>query len=214
MNTSCIILAGGRSLRLGRDKTSEVLFGQSLLARSVQRLKRLGNHLILAISDTQNLTYEILDYNEIRIVGDKVKGHGPLVGIYSGLFASTTEKNIVVACDMPFVNTDLLKYMSGIADGFDAVVPKVGSLVEPLCAVYARSCMTTIDRMFKERKLGVRHLLNQLNVRYVTPEEIDCFDTDHLSFFNINTEEDLIKARQIAFDERAYQVKEINWNAI
>lgn len=106
--------------------------------------------------------------------------------------------NIVVAGDMPFLNVELLRYMLGIAPYHDIVVPRVGSMKEPLHAVYSRRCLEPIDRMFNSGDFQVSHLLELPRVRFVESAEIERFDPAHLSFFNINTQADLDRARSLA----------------
>jgi len=121
-----------------------------------------------------------------------------LVGIYTGLTASDSFYNLVVACDMPFLNRGLLQYMIQIADSFDVVVPRLGNMVEPLHAVYSKNCLAPAESLLKQGNLSVYQLFPLVKVRYVEAEEIDRFDPQHLSFFNINTEADLETARKLA----------------
>ena len=98
---------------------------------------------------------------------------------------------------MPFLNRDLLAYMLEISAGFDAVIPRLGDMVEPLHAVYSKSCLPAIKSMLDGGRFNVGGLLAQVGVRYVEADEIDRFDPKHLSFFNINTEADLETAREL-----------------
>ena len=139
----------------------------------------------------------------MRIVTDIYPGKGSLGGLYTGLTASNSFYNLVVACDMPFLNQALLCYMVQLSVGFDAVVPRLGSMVEPLHAVYSRGCLATVERLLKQDNLKVRDILPLIRVRYVETEEIDMFDPEHLSIFNINTEADLEKARELAKEEKS-----------
>lgn len=133
-----------------------------------------------------------------RVVTDVFPGKGPLGGIYTGLLASAYFYSLVVACDMPFLNPDLLRYMIRNSEGFDVVTPRIDSLVEPLHAIYAKSCLVTIKTMMEQGELSVYKLLDLVRVRYIEAEEIDRFDPEHLSFFNINTKSDLERARKLA----------------
>ena len=110
---------------------------------------------------------------------------------------SDSPYNLVVACDMPFLNQDLLRYMIQLSVDFDLVVPRVNNYVEPLHAVYSRSCLAPIEDMIAQGKLSVNKLLDLVRVKYVEAEEIDRFDPEHLSFFNINTKADMEMAREI-----------------
>jgi molybdopterin-guanine dinucleotide biosynthesis protein A len=196
LSISCIVLAGGKGLRLGRYKASVTVNGEGLLQRVVSRLSFLSSDIIVVIARGQQLPC-VAGYPGLRIETDVYAGKGPLVGIYTGLEASNSAYNLVVACDMPFLNRDLLGYMLEISAGFDAVVPRLGDMVEPLHAVYSKSCLPAIKRMLDGGRFNVGGLLAQVGVRYVKASEIDRFDPEHLSFFNINTGADLEKASQL-----------------
>jgi molybdopterin-guanine dinucleotide biosynthesis protein A len=99
---------------------------------------------------------------------------------------------------MPFLNQALLRYMIQLSPGFDLVVPRVGDLVEPLHAVYSKSCLAPIEGLLNQGELRVSALFDLVKVRYVEADEIDSFDPKHLSFLNINTKADLAMARQLA----------------
>jgi len=136
------------------------------------------------------------------MVTDTYPGKGPLGGIYTGLATSNSFYNLVVACDMPFLNQALLSYMIQIAAGYDLVIPKLGNFIEPLHAVYAKGCLSPMEELLKQDNLQVNELSNLVRVRYVDAGEIDRFDPEHLSFFNINTEADLKMARELARGDR------------
>ncbi|MFH1662819.1 MAG: molybdenum cofactor guanylyltransferase [Chloroflexota bacterium] len=194
---SSIVLAGGRGLRLGRYKASVDFNGESLIQRVVSRLSILGGEIIIVIAEGQRPP-ELSAYPESRIVTDVYHGRGPLVGIYTGLLNSRSDYNFVVACDMPLLNRHLLAYILKEAAGFDIAIPRLGNLVEPLHAVYSKNCIQPIEKLLGEGSFKVKYLLDLVKVRYVEREEIDSFDRQHLSFFNINTQEELDKARQLA----------------
>ncbi len=196
MAISGIVLVGGKSLRLRRDKALEVIGDRSLLERVVATLSLFHGDIILVTARAQSLPH-LIDSLKLRIVADAQPGKGALGGIYTGLVASTSRHNIVVACDMPFLNYDLLNYMVQIAPGFDVVVPRLGRLVEPLHAVYAQNCLKAIKPLLRQNSLSITQLFSLVRVRYVEVDEIDRFDPLHLSFFNINTEADLKRAREL-----------------
>jgi molybdenum cofactor guanylyltransferase len=198
---SCIVLAGGKSLRLGRDKALVNFDIGNLTERVLSRLSLFNKEIILVTSAVQNLD-RFINYPGLRLVTDVYPERGPLGGLYTGLSVSMTGYNLVVACDMPFLNTGLLGYMAQLIPGFDAVVPRFGSYVEPLHAVYSRSCIAAVKKILDEETRPIKILFNHINVRYVESDEIDKFDPDHLSFFNINREADLEKARQLLKKEK------------
>jgi len=199
LDISCIVLAGGKGLRLGRGKALETVGDRSLLQRVVSNLSLFNCDVIIVTAREQPL-FQSIDYPKLRIVTDTYPGKGALGGIYTGLAASHSFSNLVVACDMPFLNYDLLHYMIQLSPSFDLVVPRLGNMVEPLHAIYSKSCLVSIEYLLKQGSLSVTELFTLVRVRYVEAEEIDRFDPKHLSFFNINTEADLNMAREIVKD--------------
>ena len=197
MDISCIVLAGGKGLRLGRNKALETVGSRSLLEAVVFHLSSFNSDIIIVTAREQSIP-EFIDYPKLRIVTDIYPGKGPLGGIYTGLTASNSFYNVVVACDMPFLNQALLRYMIQLSANFDLVVPRLGDMLEPLHAVYSQGCLAPAEHLLKQGNMVVRELLSLVKVRYVETEEINRFDPRHLSFFNINTEADLKKAKELA----------------
>ena len=196
MDISCIVLAGGKGLRLGQEKALEVIGNRSLLERVLSHLSLFNSDIIVVTASKQTYS-QLIGYPKSKAVTDIYFNKGPLGGIYTGLKASDSFYNLVVACDMPFLNQALLSYMVQISAGFDLVVPQLGDMVEPLHAVYSRSCLAPIGALLKQGNLSLRQLFTLVRVRYVEAEEINRFDPEHLSFFNINSQADLDKAREI-----------------
>lgn len=196
METSCIVLAGGKSSRLGYDKLLETIGNRSLLEQVISCVSAFTDDIIIVTTNKQTIP-ESLDYPKLKIATDIYPGKGPLGGIYTGLAASTSFHNLVVASDMPFLNQALLRYMIQLSANFDLVLPRVGNLVEPLHAVYTKNCFTPAEQLVKQDKLSIIELFSLVKVRYVDAEEIERFDPKHLSFFNINTKADLERAREL-----------------
>ncbi len=197
MDISCIVLAGGRGLRLGRNKMAVTIGNRTLLQWVIFHLSVFNSDIIMVTAEKQSLP-EFIDYPKLRIVTDVYPGKGSLGGIYTGLAISDSSHNLVVACDMPFLNQDLLRYMVQLAAGFDLVIPRLGNRVEPLHAVYSKGCLAPIEGLLKQDNLKIIDFFDLVRVRHVETEEIDRFDPKHLSFFNINTEADLKTATELA----------------
>ncbi|MFC1950376.1 molybdenum cofactor guanylyltransferase [Chloroflexota bacterium] len=196
MEIGCIVLAGGKGLRLGHEKASEVVGNKSLIQRVVSSLSFFNSTIIIVTAAKQFLP-QFIGYQELRIVTDTYPGKGPLGGIYTGLATSDSFYNLVVACDMPFLNRALLDYMIRISANSDLVVPRLGNMIEPLHAFYSKECLAPIECLLKQGNLNIRELFSLVRVRYVEAAEIDKFDPKHLSFFNINTGADLQTAREL-----------------
>jgi molybdopterin-guanine dinucleotide biosynthesis protein A len=197
LEIGCIVLAGGKGLRLGSDKALETVDNQSLLQRVVTQLSSFSSEIIIVTAKGKSLP-PFFGNPRFRIVADAYPGRGALVGLATGLAASRARYNLAVACDMPFLNQALLRYMLGLAAGFDLVVPRLGDLVEPLHAVYAKSCLAPIEWVLEQRNSRIDAFFERVKVRYVEADEIDRFDPRHLSFFNVNTRADLEEARRLA----------------
>jgi len=201
LDVTCIVLAGGRGLRLGRNKALEIIDNTSSLERVISVLGKLNGDIIIVTSAEQLLSLSS-DYPHLKTVTDIYPGKSSLGGIYTGLVTSDSLYNLVVACDMPFLNQALLDYMIQISDDFDLVIPRVGKMVEPLHAIYSKNCLAPMEELLKQDNLKISQLLDLIRVRYVEAEEINRFDAQHLSFFNINTKEDLRMAREFAKGDR------------
>ena len=193
-----IVLAGGRGSRLGGDKALETVGGKSLIQRVVEQLSLVSEQILIEGSPRR---FDLSTDWSIEYMEDLYSGKGPLGGIYTGLVASKSLYNLVVACDMPFLNTELLRYMIKLAPGFDAVVPQV-KRIEPLHAVYSKSCLDGMKTQLESNQLVIAHFLDTINVRYVEEAECQRLDTELLSFFNINSEADLAQANMLARGER------------
>jgi len=203
MKIASIVLAGGKNRRLGRCKALEPIGGKILIERVVERLEPLTSQILIVTSREQ---LELPVAGKAEIMVDIYPDKGPLGGIYTGLLASQSLHSLVVACDMPFLNQSLLQFQMNLAPGFDVVVPSVGEYLEPLHAVYSKNCLTYIERILKNGGRSVLDLIPQVTVRYVWGREIERYAPDYLSFFNLNTEANLEKARSLVNGEKVREV--------
>jgi molybdopterin-guanine dinucleotide biosynthesis protein A len=197
LDIGCIVLAGGQSRRLGWNKITAVVGGKVLLERVLSTLASFKSEIIIVTAKDSSLP-GMDNYPELRIIKDVYPGKGALGGIYTGLRASKFFYNLVVACDMPFLNRNLLQYMVGVAEGFDLVAYKVKDRLEPLHAVYSKNCLAPLENLLRQNNLRIMELLPHIKVRYIMEEEVDRLDPRHLSFFNINTEAELRAGIELA----------------
>jgi molybdopterin-guanine dinucleotide biosynthesis protein A len=193
LSVTSIVLAGGRGSRLGKEKHTEPLAGRSLIERTIGHLSALSSEILIVISSAQSLS-SFASYTGTRTVVDLYPGKSSLGGIFTGLACSNSFHNVVVACDMPFLNPDLLRYMIDLSPEVDVVMPRLGGFEEPLHAIYSKNCTPHMERQLGEGNLKITAFFDLVRVRYVAEEEIDRFDPQHVSFFNINTQADLEKA--------------------
>lgn len=196
MNITAIILAGGKSTRLGRTKALEPVLGKTLVQYVYDCLKPLaGQVLVVTSKDLADLPYP----EGSGVVTDVFSDKGPLSGIYSGLASAKYDFSIVVGCDMPFLNIKLLRHMVEECRGFDAVVPRINpSKIEPLHAVYSRNCLDAIKTQLQKGHLQISMLFEEIYVKYISVQECRKFDPELNSFININNLADLDKAKVLA----------------
>ena len=183
-----IILAGGKSSRFGSNKALANFKGSPLIERAVGVLDTIFENLMI-------ITNNPLEYSYLKIplYQDLVKGLGPVGGIYTGLDALDDDWAFFCACDMPFINEDLVRYIAGVRDGFDAVVPKVDWKIEPLHALYSKNCLPAIKELIYKKEYQTIKAFDNIKVRYVEEEEIKAYDPQQKAFLNVNKQDELEK---------------------
>jgi len=176
---------------MGRNKALiQLASGKTILQNTLNILQDTFSQIIIVT----NRKKPYLEFN-VQTVEDLIKDTGPLGGIFTGLCYSTSYYNFVIGCDMPFPQIDLIKLLLEKCGDQDVVVPEIGGEVEPLFAVYSKNCLPLILNHLLQNDLKIRRVLGELRVKGVGEKEVDKVDPKHLSFFNINTEEDLKKAQ-------------------
>lgn len=189
---SVAILAGGRSRRMRQDKALLPIGGRSVIERVLDRVVPLSDDVTI-ITDVPG-KYRHLDY---RMIGDIFPGKGSLGGIYTAIHAAQYLRCVVVACDMPFLNTDLLRYLAGLAPGFDVVVPRIEEFPETMHAVYGKGCLEPIKSRLLADQLKIIGFFEDVGVRYVERDDLSRFDPTFRSFININTPTDLERVKRM-----------------
>jgi len=197
-----IILAGGKSSRVGlnKNKAHLKLAGKTLIDWVISKLTSLDN---LKEEDVIIVGPKEKYPHFKQVVEDIFPQKGPLGGIYSGLRASPSQYNIVVGCDMPFLEVKLLQHMSEDIHSNDIVIPRYGDgYIEPLCAIYSKRCLEAIERNLSEHNFSVRAIFPHLKVKFIEDQDIKKFDPEFHSFFNINYKKDMIEAEKIINNRR------------
>lgn len=195
-----IILAGGRSTRFGSDKALLDIGGLPVIAHVIETLSRFA-HPVFVVTSGERFEAVRAIAPGCRVIKDIIAGCGPLGGIHTGLLSAKSRYSFVVGCDMPFVDAGLAACLISVAAGADAAAPKMGGIIHPLQAVYSVSCLPAIEEMLREHRLQTIRLFERVCTRFVTEEQVDALDPGRLSFFNINTREDLARARAL-WEER------------
>jgi molybdopterin-guanine dinucleotide biosynthesis protein A len=195
---SAILLAGGKSSRLGTDKAKVKLDGESVMIQTIaEKLSLISDDIVVS---TNGRRYEDITV-PVRWATDVTPGAGSLMGLYSGLLAVKHDYAIAVACDMPFINIELLKYMMSLPRDYDALLPRIGDNTEQLHSIYSKSCLPKMEKFLDSGRLKITAFIDEINVKYIPEEIIDRYDPQHLSFFNVNTAEQLKQAQDILRNE-------------
>ena len=181
-----VVLAGGKSSRYGSNKALVRVNGVPLIERTVRVMKALFPEVLLVTNTLAD--YAFLD---LPMVEDLIKGLGPIGGIYTGLETMPGRAGFFVACDMPFLNQGLLRHMVEVREDFDAVVPRMGWMIEPLHSLYTKNCLPVIKASIDAHEYQIAKCFKKLRVRYVEREELLVFDHGLKSLFNINEPKDL-----------------------
>lgn len=190
-----VVLTGGRSSRFGRDKASEPLLGRPLLQHVLLGLRAVLDDCLVVKAPGQVLPP--LETPLPAVVEDAFPGAGPLGGIYTGLLASGADLALVVACDMPLLQPELLAELLRLAPGQDAVVPLNQGGPEPLCAVYASACLQPFRRRLEAGEYKLVEALAHVRTLYLEPERWRASDPEGLSFINVNRQPDLARAERL-----------------
>jgi molybdopterin-guanine dinucleotide biosynthesis protein A len=195
------IIAGGKSSRMGTDKSFVVLDGKPLIEHVLSHVADLGQDETILITNRPD------DYAHLNLpmYGDVIPEKGSLGGIYTAIHYSRSLYTQVIACDTPFVKPDLLRHLLALRaapDGpFDVIVPRVKAYPQGLHGLYSKDCLAPIRERIDADRLHVIGFYTKVRLRYVDEEEYAPFDPIGVSFFNINTPEELAQAHRIAAGE-------------
>ncbi|HRS22178.1 MAG TPA: molybdenum cofactor guanylyltransferase [Clostridia bacterium] len=186
---TAIILAGGKSSRMGFDKQFLKLQDKYVIEIIAERLKEVFSEIIIVTGRPE----EYVKYG-FKLVEDEVRNFGPLAGIHVGLKNSGSIYNYVVACDMPFINLKYIRYMMQLIeesdDRVDGVITKLGDWIEPFNAFYSQNLISRIEENMKNGKRQINLMLQDANVLYVSEAKAREFSPDWEMFTNINTFKD------------------------
>ncbi len=189
-----ILLAGGKSRRMGEDKRFLVLGEQTLLQRGLAALHSMFQEVVVVIAqDSPPL------HVDGRVIRDIVPDCGSLGGLYTGLMQATTPYIFVVACDMPFLDQAVMTHFTNRKATADIVMAKLNGRLHPMHALYGKPCLPALEQMIAARQLKIQELVSQsmLRVGYVTEKDLSILDPSGRSFYNVNTSADLEAAQSL-----------------
>lgn len=189
-----VLLAGGKSRRMGEDKRHLVVGEQTLLERGLAVLRSIFQEVLVVIAqDSPPLDVEA------TVVRDLLPDCGSLGGLYTGLTQATTPYIFVVACDMPFLDPAVIAQFTSRRATADIVIAKLAARLHPMHALYSKRCLPIVELMIQTRQLKIQEMVWQqsLQVRYVTEADLLTLDPSWRSFQNVNTPAHLKEARSL-----------------
>ena len=187
-----IVLAGGKSSRMGFNKAFIEIGDRRLIDATVDRLARLFPEVLIIANDL-----DLYAYLGMRVIPDLIPNSGSLGGIYTGLTAAAHPRAFFVACDMPFLSADLITLLVREAENWDVVVPRVAGELQPMHAVYAKSCLPFIKEAIDVGKFKITGFFPRVKVKTIEETALRAVDPDLLGLMNVNTPHDLEKAEAI-----------------
>lgn len=197
---AAIILAGGGGRRLGGPKPLVELHGRPLITYVLKAAMEVVDEIIVVAGVGASKALRKLMPERGKLLEDLEEGRGPLMGIYTGLRSVRNPYALILPCDAPLLNVDILRYLLEVVKGYDTAVPRwPNGYLEPLHATYrVETALKAAEEALKEGRLEVRGLLERLNrVLYVSTEELRILDPELHTFYNINTPEELERAEEI-----------------
>jgi len=194
MKLTGVIQAGGRSTRMGGEpKALLEVGGRRIVERVADVLRQVTDDLLMVTN-----TPELFEWMGLPMVPDAFPDCGSLGGIYSGLKAAPGEAAFTVACDMPFLHADVVRLVVERVGSGDVVIPRVGGQLETLHALYAKSCLGAIEARLVAGRLKIVEFFHDVRVVEIAEREVARYRDPALVFMNVNTPEELERARQVA----------------
>jgi molybdopterin-guanine dinucleotide biosynthesis protein A len=196
-----IILSGGQSSRLGRDKGLVELEGCSLILRVIDKLQNVVDEIIVVVgSDKMIPKYSAAVPENVHVISDFYKEDAPLIGLISGLMKARGEYAVVCACDMPFIEPKILDILFRYAIGMNGVlILKQDGWIEPIPSVYhVYKCLKKAEELRKNGEFRIRKVLESMNNIVLLPiEKLRELDPDLISFIDLDTTDSLEVAKKI-----------------
>jgi molybdopterin-guanine dinucleotide biosynthesis protein A len=185
-----VILSGGKSTRMGTNKSLLKFGGKILIQRLVELLDSIFSEVIISTNDP-----EVYEFTRRKIIRDLIPDKGPLSGIHSALQRSSNQKNFILSCDMPFVTKELINYLCDYNTGKQIVLPKAEGRIQQLCGVYSKSIFTEVENLLADsQKTGgnfkgsIYELIERVETEIVEVDKLEFYNPN--IFFNVNSPED------------------------
>lgn len=189
-----IILAGGAGTRMPGDKAFMEVAGRRVIDTELEVIEGLFERVLIVVNAGRVGQFDSYRSAGIHVVEEPVRGKGPLGGILSGLMLSGVEENFVLACDMPFIRREAIRYVMDSLPGFEVAVPRAPDGLEPLHAAYRSSCRRAIEEQLAAGSLKVTGFYDRVKLKEIPWEELERFDSTGRMLLNINSPEDMKRA--------------------
>jgi molybdopterin-guanine dinucleotide biosynthesis protein A len=201
LQKSAAILAGGFSRRFGKDKGLVALAGKPLILHVIDRVSKVVDEVLVIVSSKdQKNKFETILGEKANLVIDKDDSQSPLVGAITGFESAKGEYLLLLPCDTPLISTQILQFLLDMCTNRSAAIPRwTSGYIEPLQAVYhTKSALTAAKMALAQGNMNMRSMIDNLRgVRYVSTMVLEQLEPDLLTFFNVNTPQDLKKAESI-----------------
>jgi len=188
---SGVILSGGKSIRMGKNKAFIQVEGVPIIERIHNLFRKLFREVIIVTNEK-----DLFSNFDAKLFSDLIPDKGALGGLYTGIVFSSFYYSFCVACDMPFIKKSLVQYLIENAANEDVIVPRTKDGLQPLHAIYSKNCVDAIRRSIEEGKSKIIDIYDQVNVKIVDEKDFLCFDPGRESFINVNTPEELVSLRR------------------
>lgn len=200
-NISSFILSGGKSSRIGTNKSFLLFDDKPLIQILTELLDSIFSDVVISSNEP-----ELYGFTKKEIVQDIFSARGPLSGIHAALSSTTSERNFIINCDMPFISKELIVYLNDYKTGSKILLPKADGRIQPLCGIYSKSVLHDVENLLIESsnqqsslKGSVYELINHIQPEIIDVTKINFYHPD--LFLNINTHEDYSYAKSI-FDKK------------
>ncbi|HLC40286.1 MAG TPA: molybdenum cofactor guanylyltransferase [Methylomirabilota bacterium] len=193
MNVTGVVQAGGKATRMGGDPKGLIeLGGKKVIERILDALAPALSDLLIVTN-----TPELYGFLGLPMVPDVFPDHGSLGGIYSGLKTVKGDAAFTVACDMPFLHPEVVRLVLAHAGEADVVIPKVGEQLETMHALYSKACLPHMEAVLSAKRFKIVGFFDKVRVRIISEDDVARFRSPDTCFMNVNTPEELSRAREI-----------------
>lgn len=189
-----IILAGGKSIRMGENKAFIEIDGTPIIHKIYNLFKELFREIIIVTNQK-----ELFSNYDSKIYSDLLLDKGALGGLYTGIFFSTFNYSFCVACDMPFIKKPLVQYLMDHIkndDDVDVIVPRTSDGFQPLHAIYSKKCLEPIKKILDQGKYKIIDFYDMVKIKVIRENDFISIDPMGESFINVNTPTELLSIRR------------------